>query len=698
MNRPEGHAGAPRPASAPPGAPPNAAHIRRAALLLLPLFLAAAFRLRGDPAALAGIGAAFAALLYADALLAALALLLGRRAFAARIAGEPFVTRIRAALDVPRSRAPLSPGEHATGLLLLAIGCGALLLRVWNIDILPVSYDERAASRFAAGGGLIDLLRGIARHDCHPPLFYLLQHLSESLPPAAGDLALRAPTLAAGTLAPFALYGLAVRLIPARGAGLLAAALLAVNPWHIHLSRTVRMYPLLVLLAILAMSALLDLLARRPGAARRLAAWCALALLTHYMAVWLVASLLLAGWCADGRAAFAGRARELLRAGAPWLLLLLPWGMLVASSLLARGDLPLTYQLPHPPPRALLETVGLFDWGERASRLSALLPWLFLGAPLLHPAVRAARAARLLYALLLAPLLLNYLFSTVTHAATGAGIYQPTHAAYALIPALLLLVAACRLARARAAVLILAALLLVRPLAASLELVVSAPPSPYETAKETAGRLGGHLFVTPPAFALEARKPGEPCPEWLHLADDAQNKAVAGSLPGTAPILLLEISAGEGAPPPPAGPWSAIEAVPSHVVTLPHPTRPARLSLHGGDATPVLAVRFGRFRAGPSSALTLAPDAAERETGAAPTTVHPYHATLSTALFRWPAGASTIESPPLFATRPRLYGLVGGDGADLWLLLALLLALAARRTAPNAPLKPGEESADTASG
>lgn len=639
-------------------------------LLSLPLLAAAAFAFRGEPRILAALAVLSVPLLLPEHAAALLLLCAGRTGRAEALVGSREAARLGRAVDRALSPPRLAPGDLAFDLLLAALMAFGLMLRAANIDILPVSYDERAAARFAADGTLLSLLRGVAWHDCHPPLFYLLQWASERMPEAAGDLALRLPTLAAGTLAIAVLAELSRRLFHSNGVALLSAALLAVNPWHIHLCRTVRMYPLLFLLALLATIALLDFLERRPGAARRLAGWCALALLTHYMALWLLASLALAALAADGRRAFAGRGRELLRAAAPWLLLLLPWGALVSASLAAKGSLPLTYQLAHPGLPELFATLSLFDWAESGSRFASFLPFLLAGAPLLFPAVRARREARLLYALLLCPLLLNYAGSALTRALSGAGTYQPTHAAYALAPALLLLSSLVPLTRARLAASLLLFLLLVRPLSATLDAVLSAPANPYESALSTAGKFGAPLLVHPDAFALEAVKPGRARPEGLHFAGDLSRATVAASLRAAPLLLELRILAGVAQPQDEARLAGLREpGRPRRTVFLPHPTRPAELTLHGAADGPPLVVRYGLFRLAPPPSLVPEPDGAP---------VAPYADERIRAEFRWPPGRSTLASPAFLEFFPNARALAGGAWIDRIALFALLLALLSR--------------------
>lgn len=105
---------------------------------------------------------------------------------------------------------------------------------------------------------VVNLLRGLAGGEPHPPLFYLAQHLWLRLF-GNGVAAVRSlgALLSLGAIA--SSYGLGRVLLGHRG-GLLLAALLATNPFYLFHSLNVRMYGPLVLWAVLSAWALLEII------------------------------------------------------------------------------------------------------------------------------------------------------------------------------------------------------------------------------------------------------------------------------------------------------------------------------------------------------------------------------------------------------------------------------------------------------
>ncbi len=278
-----------------------------------------------------------------------------------------------------RSLAPL--------LLLLALILLGFWLRVHNLDAFSFWTDE-GLTPARSGYPIAQILRneiviqGYVSTDTHPPLYYLIIHLTRQLF-GLSDFAFRYPSVLFGVLLIPLLYQLGRRL-PApspfgrgsdesageqgsRGAGerrghalslgLLVALLTTVNPLQVYYSQEARMYTLLVLLAT-GMSTVLwralreeqNLTQRRKDAKTRrflgfavfaslrahsLSSWlllyavlAALAVYTHYTAVFLVAAqALLWGWL-------------LWRAGLRRLII----GLLVVAALAAIPIVP--YTLP----------------------------------------------------------------------------------------------------------------------------------------------------------------------------------------------------------------------------------------------------------------------------------------------------------------------------------------------------------------
>ena len=123
------------------------------------------------------------------------------------------------------------------------------LLRVNQIGAKGLWLDE-AFSVWMGWNSLPDLIAWLLRVDQHPPLYYTLLHLWMTF----GDSAAHVRTLSAlfGTLTIPVIYLLGRRL-SGRGAGLIAALILALSPFHVRFAQETRMYTLLTLNVSLAM-------------------------------------------------------------------------------------------------------------------------------------------------------------------------------------------------------------------------------------------------------------------------------------------------------------------------------------------------------------------------------------------------------------------------------------------------------------
>jgi 4-amino-4-deoxy-L-arabinose transferase-like glycosyltransferase len=171
--------------------------------------------------------------------------------------------------------------------LALALVCAAgAALRVATLGTQSLWFDE-AVTAHLVRMDLPGLLSAIPHSESSPPLYYVLAWLWSRLF-GTGEVALRSLPALLGTATIPVVWALGRRLGGER-AGLAAAALVAVNPMLVWFSQEARAYALLALLG--ALSALLwlrALEAPRPG---RLVAWgavAALALATHYYAIFLV--------------------------------------------------------------------------------------------------------------------------------------------------------------------------------------------------------------------------------------------------------------------------------------------------------------------------------------------------------------------------------------------------------------------------
>ncbi|MHA7777435.1 glycosyltransferase family 39 protein [Roseibium sp. M-1] len=132
-------------------------------------------------------------------------------------------------------------GENASRLTLTLILIVAAALRLPWLDRTSIWYDE--AVSWSQSQGSFDNLLGLVAADNYPPLHNILLWLTT---PVIGDseTALRLPSAVLGVIAVWLCY-FAGKQTAGRSAGLLAAALLAVSPFHIWYSTEARMYALL---------------------------------------------------------------------------------------------------------------------------------------------------------------------------------------------------------------------------------------------------------------------------------------------------------------------------------------------------------------------------------------------------------------------------------------------------------------------
>jgi hypothetical protein len=185
-------------------------------------------------------------------------------------------------------------------LLLLIILVG-FALRLWQLDSQSLWSDE-GLTLYRLGLSFGDLLRntivvdGIVTRDTNPPLFFLLLNAAQRLVgPHIPALRVVAVLLALPAIPLLAVTG---RHLHSRAAGLIAAFLLAISPFHIWESQIVRNYGLLISLTLLCFYAVLRL---ADSGGRRRAMWAALWLsagvagsATHYFGFFVLAASVLA--------------------------------------------------------------------------------------------------------------------------------------------------------------------------------------------------------------------------------------------------------------------------------------------------------------------------------------------------------------------------------------------------------------------
>lgn len=225
-------------------------------------------------------------------------------------------------------------GRVGAHVLLALIVIGAALLRFHDLDRTSLWYDE-AVSWSQSNGGFGDLLAAVAA-DNYPPLHNVLLWLTM---PVLGDgeTALRLPSALLGVLAVILMYPLGT-MLAGRTAGLAAAALLAVSPFHIWYSTEARMYALLAAAGLAFLLATLKVLQRpSPPWLIALALTGALFLYSHiyallgFAAVGTVCGVLALQDLVGRRTLRGSNAFLACLAMAGSTLLFLPWLLILAS-------------------------------------------------------------------------------------------------------------------------------------------------------------------------------------------------------------------------------------------------------------------------------------------------------------------------------------------------------------------------------
>ncbi|MFQ5342357.1 MAG: glycosyltransferase family 39 protein, partial [Anaerolineae bacterium] len=274
----------------------------------------------------------------------------------------------------------------------------AFSLRVYRLAGQSIWYDE-GLSIYYARRRLPELLALVSGSD-HPPLYFLLLHLwlrGTAFGQPATEYLVRYPSVIFGVLLAPLIYVFGRQLL-GEHAGLLAALLIAISPFHVWYSQETRMYTLVAVLTLWASYALLSNLQSPtpnlqypipnthyplPTTRSSLATYCltmTLALYAHFYATLiLLAHAVFVTWWAWRRGRWRAWARW-AGASAVAVLLFLPWGGLVAGQLRAndtywRGTLALGRTISH--------TAQAFAVGETISghmAIAATLAYLLLGA------------------------------------------------------------------------------------------------------------------------------------------------------------------------------------------------------------------------------------------------------------------------------------------------------------------------------
>ncbi len=199
---------------------------------------------------------------------------------------------VRHPVPEPGSAKPALERRSVPGAVALLVGLAAVL-RFATLGVQSLWLDE-SVTFGVIHGNLGHALSGVAASENTPPLYYVLAWLWREV---LGDseVAVRSLSALLGTATIPVVFLLGRRIAGAR-AGLAGAALATVNPLLLYYSQEARAYALLVLLGALSLLLLLRALDAQDGdggGGRWLAGWAlsaALALATHYFAIFLVAA------------------------------------------------------------------------------------------------------------------------------------------------------------------------------------------------------------------------------------------------------------------------------------------------------------------------------------------------------------------------------------------------------------------------
>jgi mannosyltransferase len=209
---------------------------------------------------------------------------------------------------------------------LAAITIFAAVLRCSTLDLQSFWYDEAFTPIHVLHPSLWATLRSVTHTENTPPLWYVLEWADSRLL-GTGEVALRLPSALAGIATVPVAWAIA-REIGSRRAAIVCAVLVAVNPLFVWYSQEARAYGLFVLVVALAL--LCFLRALREPTPRRVAAFAltgALALLTHYFAVFLLIPM----------AVFLLRERASRRAALPAIAVLVIVGLALLPLISAQG-------------------------------------------------------------------------------------------------------------------------------------------------------------------------------------------------------------------------------------------------------------------------------------------------------------------------------------------------------------------------
>lgn len=171
---------------------------------------------------------------------------------------------------------------------IVLLGAG---LRFATLGLQSYRYDEAVTAIRVLQPNLFDTLSTVPDSESSPPLYYAVAWFWSRVF-GVGEVGLRSLSALAGTASIIVIY-LAASTLTTRRVGLIAAAIVAVNPFLIWFSQDARPYSLVFLLTCMSFLFFARALRGPEGAPRgALVGWAVssgLALATHYFAVFVVA-------------------------------------------------------------------------------------------------------------------------------------------------------------------------------------------------------------------------------------------------------------------------------------------------------------------------------------------------------------------------------------------------------------------------
>ena len=177
-------------------------------------------------------------------------------------------------------------GMTRTRWLLLGVTAAGAVLRFATLGGQSLWVDELVTGSLLHRD-FVAMIHAIPSSERTPYLYYVLAWIWTRLA-GDGEFGLRSLSALAGTATVPVAYLVGASLVTRR-AGLVAAALVAVNPFLVWYSQEARAYALVAFFTTLSLLFFARALERRPRALVWWAIACAAALATHYFAVFLVA-------------------------------------------------------------------------------------------------------------------------------------------------------------------------------------------------------------------------------------------------------------------------------------------------------------------------------------------------------------------------------------------------------------------------